>query len=167
MNKTGENVSLEEDEEFVEKEKYLSFEVQKNDYALPIKYVDDIIGFQEITEVPDVESYIKGIINLRGQIIPILDMRERFQIKVVDYHARTCIIVVSLEENHVGLIVDEVHEVLDISEAEIQNITRKEKGSFINGVANVDEKVKLLVELESILDQTNHSKLEIDDLVVH
>ena len=157
-------MSLDE-ETLVEKEKYLSFEVDKNDYALPIKYVDDIIGFQEITEIPDVASYIKGIINLRGQIIPIIDMRERFKIDVIDYHARTCIIVVSSGENHVGLIVDEVHEVLDISSNEIQSISTKEKDNFINGIANVNEQVKLLVELDSVLDQSNTSKLEINELV--
>ena len=153
------------DEIIENKEKYLSFEVKENDYAIQIKYVDDIIGFQEITEVPDMPDYFRGIINLRGQIIPIIDVRGRFQIETIEYHARTCIIVVSLNETTVGLVVDEVHEVLDISENEIQPTSSKENKSFINALAKVNGEVKLLIELEKMLDKETNYALDLEEIL--
>jgi len=141
-----------------EKEKFLTFKIMELDYGIRIKFVRDIIGFQEITKVPDMPEYMKGIINLRGEIIPVIDIRQRFGLDIISYHERTCIIVISFQNNIVGLIVDEVNEVLDILKEQIQMAqdNSSEGQRFVWGLGKFDEGVKLLVNLEQLLDKSYH-----------
>ena len=137
-----------------QKNKYLSFQLGSGEYAIPIQYVVEIIGIQHITEVPDVPQYVKGVINLRGKVIPVVDVRLRFNLKERDYDDRTCIIVVYLDEIQVGLIVDTVKEVLSISENQIEPPPEVKKGQtnkFIQGLAKVDESVKMIINMNTIL----------------
>ncbi len=147
-------VAVEEEEEDTQKDKYLSFSLADEDYAIEIKHVNEIIGMQKFTEVPNVKRYIKGIINLRGNIIPVVDVRTRFKVEQIDYDDRTSIIVVMNQNIMIGLIVDEVSEVLKITEDKIASRPQTNKGSqskFIQGVGKVGEDVKIILDLQRLL----------------
>jgi len=116
-------------EEDTQKGKYLTFLLGKEAYAIEIKFVTEIIGIQPITEVPELPVYVKGIINLRGKIIPVMDVRLRFKKKPVDYNDRTCVIVIDVLNISVGLIVDNVSEVLSISDENIVPPPEMNRGS--------------------------------------
>lgn len=142
-----------DEEEDVQMNKYLSFRINDKIYGIEIKYVNEIIEIQKITEVPDMPSFIKGVINLRGKIIPVMDVRLRFKLEETKYDDRTCIIIINLNEVSVGLIVDTVTEVLRIPK---ENISKppKFKGAenrFVSGIGRVDEEVKILLDVEKIL----------------
>ncbi|NLM79860.1 MAG: purine-binding chemotaxis protein CheW, partial [Clostridiales bacterium] len=94
--------------------RYLTFSLDSECYGIEIKYVTEIIGIQPITEVPEMPEYIKGIINLRGRIIPVMDVRLRFKKPFREYDERTCIIVIEIRDIVLGLIIDRVSEVLTI-----------------------------------------------------
>lgn len=144
---------LEEQEEDTLKDKYLTFILGKESFGLEIKYVIEIIGIQTITEVPGLPRYIKGIINLRGKIIPVIDVRERFKKEFKDYNERTCVIVIEINDFLVGLIVDQVAEVLSIAE---ENIVPPPEASdsenrFIQGIGKVGDEVKLLIDCAKLM----------------
>ena len=137
-----------------QRDKYLTFLVDKEDYGIAINYVTEIIGLQKITSVPDQPYSIKGVINLRGTIIPVMDMRCRFHIPPREYDSRTCVVVVSLDGNTVGLIVDRVSEVHHIPAAQIEPPPRAKSGCrYIQGIGKVGDQVKILLEIESLLDR--------------
>lgn len=153
------NIEMEED---TQKGRYLTFSLGKESYGIEIKYVTEIIGIQTITEVPELPEYVKGIINLRGKIIPVIDMRLRFKKEPIDYNDRTCVIVVDINEISVGLIVDSVSEVLTIGDENINDPPQLNKGSsnrYIKNIGKVGESVKLLLDCEKLL-----SEEEIEDL---
>jgi purine-binding chemotaxis protein CheW len=107
------------EDKVINSNKYLTFSVGKEIFGLDIKHVDDIIGIQDITVVPEQPEYIKGVINLRGKIIPTMDVRARFKKEDRVYDDRTCIVVLNMQNTSVGVIVDRVVEVLDIDEDQI------------------------------------------------
>ena len=92
--------------------KYVTFRTEKEYFGLKIEYVNEIVVYQEITQVPETPDYIKGLINLRGKIIPVMDVRTRFKMEPKEYNDRTCIIVVKLQEMVIGLIVEQIAEVV-------------------------------------------------------
>ncbi|AEV68628.1 chemotaxis protein CheW [Acetivibrio clariflavus] len=145
------------EQEFVEdtqKGRYLTFVIGKEVYGIEIKYVTEIINMQKITEVPELPDYVKGIINLRGKIIPVMDVRLRFRKEAKEYNDRTCIIVVDIEDISVGLIVDSVSEVLTISEDNIVPPPDTNTGfnnRYIKGIGKVGEDVKLLLDCGKLL----------------
>jgi len=98
---------------------YLTFRVADEDYAVGIAYVTEIVGIQKFKRVPDVPEFIKGVINLRGKVIPIMDVRLRFGLPEKEYNDRTCIIVLEVDGVPTGIVVDEVSEVLEIPSSEI------------------------------------------------
>lgn len=106
-----ENEELEED---TQKDMYMTFKSGNEYFAIGIQCVNEIIGFQTITEVPETEDYIKGLINLRGKIIPVIDVRLRFKQEPVEYTDRTCIIVIEVKSTVVGLIVEKIADVVTI-----------------------------------------------------
>jgi purine-binding chemotaxis protein CheW len=134
--------------------KYLTFLLNNEEYGIEICFVTEIIGLQNITEVPDMPSFIKGVINLRGKVIPVMDVRLRFKMEFRVYDDRTCIIVINVKEQPVGLIVDRVSEVLDIPRGQIEPTPeiRKDRGNrFLQGMGKVGEEVKLLLDAEKLL----------------
>lgn len=137
-----------------DKKKYLIFQLGNESYGLEIFHVNEIIGVQTITEVPEQPNYIKGIINLRGKIIPVLDVRIRFKKQERAYDERTCIIVVDVMAFHVGLIIDRVVEVVDIP---INNISPPPKlagdykNRYISGIGRIGQEVKLLLDCSKLL----------------
>lgn len=134
--------------------KYLTFVLGREIYGVEIEYVNEIIGLQKITPVPDLPDYIKGVINLRGKVIPVMDIRLRFRMNPRDYDDRTCTIVVNIQETTVGLIVDTVCEVLEIAENRIEPPHGNKEGhgnQFMKGLAKVGEKIKILLNVHSLL----------------
>jgi len=150
-------VSLEED---TQKDKFLTFSLKKEFYGVEICYVTEIIGIQPITEVPELPAYIKGIINLRGKIIPVMDVRLRFNKEPIEYNDRTCVIVVDVKDISIGLIVDAVSEVLDISANDIvapPEVNVSSHHRFIKGIGKVGNDVKLLLDCEKLLTDDDAS----------
>ena len=99
--------------------KYVTFKSGNEYFGLKIEYVNEIIVIQEIAQIPESEEYIKGLINLRGKIIPVIDVRIRFKQEPIEYTDRTCIIVINVKDTVVGLIVEKIAEVVEIKEEDI------------------------------------------------
>jgi len=135
-------------------ELYLTFAVGDEDYGLEISVVTEIINVQTITDVPELPAYIKGIINLRGKIIPVMDVRIRFNKDQQEYNDRTCIIVVDAQGTGIGLIVDTVRGVMDILDDEITDPSSHRSGyenRYIRGIGKTSQGVKLLLNLERLV----------------
>ncbi|HAG10985.1 MAG TPA: chemotaxis protein CheW [Desulfotomaculum sp.] len=142
------------DDEDTQEDKFLTFILSREEYGIEIRYVTEIVGIQNITQVPDMPGFIKGVINLRGKVIPVMDVRLRFDIEERPYDDRTCIVVININEQAVGLIVDRVSEVLDIPKTEIElppKIRRSERSNFIQGLGKVGDKVKILLNANKLL----------------
>ena len=122
-------ISTNAENEDTQKDKYLTFHLAGEDYGIEIQYVIEIIGILNITDVPDMPAFIRGVINLRGKVVPIMDVRARFDMEARDYDDRTCIIVVNIDGTEVGLVVDEVSEVMDIPEANVEPAPRTSKNN--------------------------------------
>ena len=134
--------------------KYLTFHLGNEDYGIEIRYVTEIIGIQKITEVPDMPAFIIGVINLRGKVIPVMDVRSRFRLPVREHDDRTCIVVVNLNDTAVGLVVDEVNEVADIPQSQIEPPPRASKskgGHYIQGMGKIGDEVKILLDVNRLL----------------
>ena len=147
---------FEEDIEDTLKGKYLTFVVGKEVYGIEIVYVVEIIAKQEITEVPELPIYVKGFINLRGNIIPVIDIRLKFKKPPADYNDRTCIIVISINDISVGLIVDSVADVISIADEAIAPPPDRKTGfhnRYIKGIGKVENEVKLLIECEMLFTE--------------
>ncbi len=146
-----------------QKDKYLTFQLASEHYAIEIKHVTEIIGMQDITEVPDLAIYIKGVINLRGKVIPVIDVRLRFLLEERQYDNRTCIIIINLNGTMAGLIVDEVSEVTIIPEDQIDSAPKTMKGTksrFIKGFGKAGTKVKMLLDIDKFLNDDEMTELE-------
>ena len=136
--------------------KYLTFLVGDIGYGIEISYVVEIISVQEITLVPHTHAYVKGIINLRGTVIPVIDMSMRFGHGEIIYTEKTCIIVLSLDDMSVGILVDGVQDVSDISDESIQDppkITGNSlKNFFIKAVGLTAGEVKQLIDVYKVFE---------------
>lgn len=143
-------------EEDTQKDRYLTFVLSKESYGIEIKYVTEIIGLQAITEIPELPEYVRGIINLRGKIIPVMDVRLRFKKEPREYNDRTCVIVVDIKDISIGLIVDSVSEVLTIPEQDVVEPPQMNKGfnnRYIKRIGKVGNEVKLLLDCEKLLTE--------------
>lgn len=150
----AEEVLLEMQEEDTLKDRFLTFEISGESFGIEIKYVTEIIGLQPITEVPELPAYIRGIINLRGKIIPVMDVRLRFKKPFREYNDRTCVIVIDFNDISIGLIVDSVSEVLTIPESEIvpPPEINKAANKYIKGIGKASNGVKLLIDCHKLLN---------------
>jgi purine-binding chemotaxis protein CheW len=141
--------------EDTQKGKFLTFSVEEN-YGIEIKHVTEIIGIQEITNIPELPKYVKGIINLRGKIIPVMDVRLRFKKTPIDYNDRTCIVVIDVKDISIGLIVDNVSEVISIDDMNIVPPPETKKGfnnHYVKGIGKVGNDVKLLLDCDKLLNE--------------
>jgi purine-binding chemotaxis protein CheW len=149
------------------KGRFLTFLVDRQIYGIPISDVVQIVGVQEITTVPDFPSYAKGIINLRGSIIPLIDMRLRFGKEELPYNERTCIIVTNIDGHQIGLIVESVEEVATIPDGEISPppvVSSENANTYITGVGLHEEKIVLLLNTQKILAGSEIDELTQGDL---
>ena len=143
-----------DDDEDTQKDKYLTFTVGKEDYGIEICSVTEIIGIQKITDVPDMPEYVKGVINLRGKVIPVMDVRLRFRMPEREYDDRTCIVVVNVNGSAVGLVVDTVREVVGIPANQIELPPEVAQGNlqrYIKGLGKTGEDVKILLDVENMV----------------
>ena len=143
---------LEQDEDTL-KGKYLIFSMGKEQYGMEIRHITEIIGIQPITEVPEMPDYVKGITNLRGKIIPVMDARLRFRKETREYDDRTCIIVIDTNDTSIGLIVDSVSEVIALADEDIAPPPEINKGGhkYIKGIGKAEGGVKLLLDCQRLL----------------
>ena len=145
-----------------QKNKFLTFLLGKESYGIEIKYVSEIIGMQEITHVPQLPDYVKGIINLRGKIIPVMDVRLRFKLKAKEYSDRTCIIIIEISDILIGLIVDSVSEVITIPEQNIQEPPQMSKNAnnrYIKGIGKIGDSVKLLLDCMKLISDEDFNTI--------
>jgi purine-binding chemotaxis protein CheW len=138
--------------------KYLTFALAHEQYGLEILKVREIIGYMDVTAVPQTPHYVKGVINLRGQVIPVVDLRAKFGMEAVDVTDQTCIIVVEIDQrqrkSNTGIIVDRVQGVLDIDAKDIEEAPQFDASintDFILGMAKVGESVKILLDIDKVL----------------
>jgi len=145
--------------------KYVTFKSGNEYFGLRIQCVNEIIVYQEITQVPESEDYIKGLLNLRGKIIPVIDVRIRFKQEPMPYTDRTCIIVISVKDIVVGLIVEKIAEVVEITEDNIIDSPTlgnedKSQNKYVYGIGKVGDSVKLLLDPEKLIKDDDWSVLE-------
>ncbi len=160
------NMELDDDlydeDEDTQKDKYLTFHLAGEDYGIEIAYVTEIIGIQKITEVPDMPPFLKGVINLRGKVIPVMDVRLRFNMEEREYDERTCIVVVDIDSTAVGLVVDEVREVADIPESQVEpppKTGRGESSRYLKGLGKMGDEVKILLNADKLLYEEELEKI--------
>ena len=142
--------------------KYLTFALDTEEYGLEILKVREIIGHMQITSVPSAPQYVKGVINLRGQVIPVVDMRLKFGMPEIDVTDQTCIIVVEIsmqsKKTLTGIVVDNVSEVLDITEDQIEEAPQFGAAvdtGYILGLGKIGNRVKILLDIDKILGSEN------------
>lgn len=141
--------------------KYLIFHLANEEYGMNVRYVREIIGLQEITGVPRTPPQVKGVINLRGKIVPVIDLRIHCSLPPVEYCSRTCIIVLQVNRPAgpmlTGVIVDSVSEVLLLTDEEIEDtpVMNSTQGSdYILGLAKARGKVKILLDIDNLLTRS-------------
>ena len=144
---------------------YMTFKSGEEYFGLKIQYVSEIIQFQAITEIPETEDYIKGLINLRGKVIPVIDVRLRFRQQPFEYNDRTCIIVLNVNAMLVGLIVEKIAEVVDIREENIlppPKLGRSDRlqNKYVYGIGKVGNSVKLLLDPDKLLNDEEPTVVE-------
>ncbi len=155
-------------DETTEKEgKYLTFTLAEEEYGIGILKIKEIIGMMAITTVPQTPDFVKGVINLRGKVIPVVDLRLRFGMGEIDYTERTCIIVVEIRGQSgvilIGIVVDSVSEVLNIKGEEIEDTPTfgtKLNTEYILGMAKMDGTVKILLDIDRVLRSEEIAQIE-------
>lgn len=147
--------------------KYLTFQLASEEFGIRVLKVREIMGVQEITAVPQTPHHVKGVINLRGKVIPVIDLRLKFGLPAAEYTQRTCIIVAQVSGEHastvlMGVVVDGVSEVLNLSAQEIEDTPDFGEdigGEYLLGMAKVKDKVKILLDIDRILSSQDLQKL--------
>jgi len=162
--KTLEEELAEESDDEILDNKYLMCRLGNESYGIDIRFVTDIIELPNITDVPDMPDYVKGVINLRGQVIPVIDMRLRFGMEAREYDGRTVITVVNIHDASIGFIVDTATEVNDISEKNIDPPPSfnegGEKNRYIAGLGKIDDQVVILLDVENLIGQEDMGTLQ-------
>ncbi|WP_022663872.1 chemotaxis protein CheW [Desulfospira joergensenii] len=139
--------------------KYLTFTLADEEYGIGILKIKEIIGMMPITSVPRTPDFVKGVINLRGKVIPVMDLRLRFGMEAMDYTERTCIIVVEMEgvsgTVQIGIVVDSVSEVLNVKKEDIEETPAfgtRLNTDYILGMAKMENRVKILLDIDQVLN---------------
>jgi purine-binding chemotaxis protein CheW len=146
--------------EFRRSGKYLIFQLGKEEFGIQVIKVREIMGVQDITPVPHLPAHVKGVLNLRGKIIPVVDLRLKFGLEAKEYTQRTCIIVVQVaiageQPSPIGIVVDGVAEVLNVADADVEDTPQFGEGSdtsYLLGIAKIKGQVKLLLDIDKALD---------------
>jgi purine-binding chemotaxis protein CheW len=147
--------------------KYLTFTLADEDYGISIKKTREIIGMMPVTKVPQTNAYVKGVINLRGKVIPVIDLRRRFGLEEIEHTDRTCIVIVEVVGRQaavqMGIIVDSVSEVLNIQEDDVEpppDLSAGNRTRYILGMAKTEESVKILIDIDKVLGEAEVKELE-------
>ena len=150
-------------EDEIQKEQYMTFKCSDEIYGISIKYVNEIIGLSQITKVPETKDYLIWLINLRGKIIPVIDVRIRFGKEPLEYNDRTCVIVIDVKSTVIGLIVDAIDEVAAFAENEItpppsvSDLAMQAK-KYVFGIGRVNGEVKLLLDPDKLINDPEPEK---------
>jgi purine-binding chemotaxis protein CheW len=167
MNDTGSSFNQAKQSVSLATGKYLTFTLAEEEYGIGILKVKEINGMMPITSVPRTPEFVKGVINLRGKVIPVVDLRVKFGMKSIDYTDRTCIIVVEIDSDAgtllIGIVVDSVSEVLNIREEEIEetpNFGTRLRHDYILGMAKRDGGVKILLNIDKVLSADEITAIE-------
>jgi purine-binding chemotaxis protein CheW len=134
---------------------FLTFHVEAEEYAVSVAYVTEIVRLQKTFAIPDVPKYIRGVINLRGKVIPLLDVRNRFGLKEAAYTDRTVIVVLEVDDTATGLVVDGVSEVVEILPDQIEQVTcarATSRKSMVQGVGKRANGVSFILDVGALLD---------------
>lgn len=158
---------LEQEDDSARQNMFMTFKCGKESFGIEIKYVEEIIQFQAITPVPEVESYIKGLINLRGKIVPVIDVRMRFGQEPLPYTDRTCIIVITVKNVTVGLIIESIAKVVTIDSGNIlppPTLSHgAEQNKYVYGIGKIGDEVKLLLNPEKLICEVDMEELLASD----
>ena len=152
------NTFEEEAQVDLQRDMYLTFLLDNRVFAFHIKDVDEIVEVMEATPVPEYPSYVKGIVNIKGKVTPVIDLRLRFKIAEKEYDERTCIIVLTIGDKHIGFIVDTVLSVMEISQETIDpppSLTTDDVSKYIKGVAKIEDKLYMLLDSSKIIKQND------------
>ena len=129
---------------------YLTFKLKNQIYGVPISSVVEINQMSEITPIPDTPNYVKGVLNLRGKIIPVIDFRLKLNLEQTPYTKQTCIIVIESRQGMIGMIVDAVREVIDLESGEIEispKLSKDQDKEYISGIGKADKDVVILIDV--------------------
>ena len=147
--------------------KYLTFSLKEEEYGIGILKVKEIIGMMPVTSVPRTPKFVKGVINLRGKVIPVIDLRLKFDMESIPYDERTCIIVVEIDSDSatvlIGIVVDSVSEVINIKADEIEappKFGTRLDTQYILGMAKTEGGVKILLNIDQVLSSGEITALE-------
>ncbi len=164
------DVTLDENDELLAEsgvansKQYMTFKSGSEYYAIELKYVNEIMGIQPITKIPEVEDYIRGLINLRGKIVPVIDVRLRFKQEPFEYNDRTCIIIVDVKNTVLGLIVETIADVVTIKDEDVETpltlASAKAKNKYVYGFGKVGDDVKLLLNPEKLIQDEDMVGIE-------
>jgi purine-binding chemotaxis protein CheW len=149
---------------------YLTFRLEDEDYGVDILRVMEIRGWEAVTRIPNAPAYVKGVLNLRGAIVPIFDMRQRLEMALKAYCKNTVVIVLKVigmvNERHIGIVVDEVSDVLEIAPEQVRNAPQIGGGmptEFITGVVDAAGKMVMLLDVDKLLNQGLESQINRED----
>ena len=165
MAEETEVTEVDEKLEEIPKEQYMTFACGEEIFGISIKYVNEIIGLQQITHIPDTENFIIGLINLRGKIIPVIDVRIRFEMEPLEYNDRTSVIVIDVKSTVIGLIVDRIEGVAEFAENEITpppsvSDLESQARKYVFGIGKSLDEVKLLLDPDKLINGTEEEEKE-------
>lgn len=151
-----------------QKGRYMTFQLGEKYYGIGISYVNEIIGLQPVTKVPETEDFIIGLINLRGKILPVIDVRIRFGMEPRTYDDRTCIIVINVENVSIGLVVDTIAEVVTIADEDILppptiSPASGQTSKYVYGIGKVGTDVKMLLDLKKLIAHDDAENITTND----
>ena len=135
-------------------EEFLAFTLGREEYGIDILKVQEIRGYETVTQIANAPAYLKGVVNLRGTIVPILDLRIKFQQEKVSYDQYTVVIIVDLNQRTIGIVVDGVSDVLTLAPAQIKPAPQFSSGmdtDYIRGLGSIEERMLILVDIEKLL----------------
>lgn len=136
---------------------YIVVKIGNEQYGLDISYVDNIVRMQSITRVPKAQTYFKGIINLRGEIVPVMSIRLKMELDDDEFTNASRIIILKIEEQGtIGIIVDEVKEVVELVMDDIEKTSKKDKGSFISGIGKNGDELISLFDINAVVDESEN-----------
>jgi purine-binding chemotaxis protein CheW len=148
--------------------KYLVFHLDKEEFAIQVQKVREIMGVQDITQVPQTPLHVKGVINLRGKVIPVVDLRLKFGMEAIEYTHRTCIVVVQVAGPHdtmlMGVVVDGVAEVLQVAAADVEDTPSFGQDitiPYVMGLAKLKGKVKILLDIDQVMTARELARLDL------
>ncbi len=161
--------SADNQEIIVEEDQYLSFELDEEYYCVDILRVQEILGYNDMTRVPNTPAFVKGVLNLRGAIVPVIDLRSRFDLPSSEYGKTTVIVVLSIKtatrDKIVGIVVDAVSDVINIVKTNIKSVPEtgtKVKTEFLTGLVSSDNKMVMIMNVDTLLDPENFMEIDVN-----